>query len=126
MSKKSKKDRSTVAGWAWLIPIIIIITGIGLWLRGTAQRKSYPIAAEAQEFRLKVDEEMPTVEVGRGTRHRLWANKSYLAVSVQKDSSRITYSMPSGWETWNGNEPAGRLRLIGIEPSTLVKIVKVK
>lgn len=122
----SREDKKAVAGWVWLIPIVLIIVGIGLWPRGTAQRKSYPIAAEAREFYLKVGEEIPTVEVGPGIHHRLWANKPYLAVSIQMDGSRIIYSMPAGYETWNGAEPVGRVRLIGVEENTVVKIVKVK
>jgi len=80
---------------------------------------------QAEEFHLKVGEETPTVEAGPGTHHRLWANKPYKAVSIQKDGSRINYSMPAGYETWNGAEPSGRLRLIGIEEDTIVRILNL-
>lgn len=70
----------------------------------------------------KVQEETPTVEASPGTRHRLWANKPYMAISVQMDGSRNLYNMPAGWESWIGAEPAGRLRLIAKEEGTIVKI----
>ena len=110
-----------------LWPIIaIVLLGFLIW--GGAGKKNAlpPIQQAAAEFHLKAGEETPTVEVGQGTRHRLWADKPYLAVSVQKDGSRITYPMPDGGETWNGDEPGGRLRLLGVEGDTLVKIVSLK
>lgn len=78
---------------------------------------------KAEEFSLIVGKEVPTVEVGSGTRHRLWSNKPYTAVSVQLDGSRILYDMPAGWESWTGAEPMGRLRLIGKKEGTIVRIL---
>lgn len=116
-AKKTKKK---------LWPIIaVILSGLFVWV-GIGKKNAIPIQQAAIEFHLKVGEETPTVEVGLGTHHRLWANKPYLAVSVQHNGSRISYPMPTGWETWNGDEPGGRLRLIGEEDNTVVKIVKAK
>ncbi len=70
----------------------------------------------------KEQEEIPTVEAGPGTRHRLWANKPYQAVSVQMDGTKEFYNMPAGWESWTGAAPAGKLRLIAKEEGTIVKI----
>ncbi|OGG43237.1 hypothetical protein A3G50_01090 [Candidatus Jorgensenbacteria bacterium RIFCSPLOWO2_12_FULL_42_11] len=108
----------------WLV-IAVILLGLLIWV-GVGKKKALPPQQAAAKFRLKAGEETPTVEVGQGTHHRLWADKPYLAISVQRDGSRITYPMPDGWETWNGDEPGGRLRLIGVEEDTLVRIVPVK
>jgi len=71
----------------------------------------------------KEQEGISTVEAGPGTYHRLWANKPYMAVSVQMDGTKNLYNMPAGWESWTGAEPAGRLRLIAKEKGTIVKIL---
>jgi hypothetical protein len=132
MANEPLKTDNGVSSWLWLIPIILIIVGIVLWFRGCHEgsaedsAKFYPIAANAQEFHLTVGVETPTVEAGLGTQHRIWANNPYKMRRVLSDGSEIFYPMPAGWETLTGVEPLGRVRLIGIEEKTVVKIVKVK
>ncbi|MEK7624320.1 MAG: hypothetical protein AAB404_01145 [Patescibacteria group bacterium] len=131
-TKSAKTPDASKAKKNYLWPIIaVILLGILVWavifaLSGAAKKQAAPVRQVAMEFHLKVGEETPTVEVGFETRHLLWANKPYQAVSVQKDGSRIIYPMPAGPETWNGDEPGGRLRLIGKEEDTVIKIVEVK
>lgn len=74
-------------------------------------------------------EEVPTVDVGPGTSHRLRADAPYRAISLKPDGTSKTYNMPAGWETWNGAAPAGKLRLIcavGAKEKTLVEITRVR
>ncbi len=110
---------SKTKGWKnLLIPGVVLVILLGvLWIYSVV--RSTPVT---EEFVLKVGEEVPTVKVGPGTYHDLRANKPYQAVSVQPDGSRKIYNMPAGWETWTGTAPPGRLRLIGKEKGTIVKI----
>lgn len=74
-------------------------------------------------------EEVPTFDAGPGTKHRLRGDAPYRAISVQSDGKRIIYDMPSGWETWTGAAPAGKLRLAnakGAKEKTLVEIIRVQ
>ena len=45
---------------------------------------------------------------------------------ILPDGGEKIYPMPSGWETLTGVEPVGRVRLIGEEEDTVVKIIKSK
>ncbi len=73
--------------------------------------------------------EVLTIYGGPGTLHRLRGNAPYRAIANQLDGKRIIYDMPAGWESWTGEAPAGRLRLInaqGVKTTTLVEIVRVR
>ncbi len=80
-----------------------------------------------EEFVLKVGEPIPTAQAGPGTRHIIWSNKPYVAISVRPDNGQwIKYNMPGGQSSWNGAEPSGRLLLEGVIEETTVKIQKVR
>jgi len=112
--------------WIWyLITIILLIVGVFILIAANGEKSPVAQREVVKEFELKVGEETPTIDVGPGTRHLLCANKLYQAVSVQKDGSRRIYDMPTR-ETWTGGEPAGKLRLIGKEKGTVVKISSLR
>lgn len=73
----------------------------------------------------KSQQEIITVEDGPGTFHRLWANKPYVAISLEIDG-RKSYNMPAGWNSWTGHWPPGRLWLMAKEKDTVVKTWKVR
>ena len=110
-----------------LWPIIaVILLGLLVWF-GIAKKHAAPVVQQAAiEFHLKVGEETPTVEAGQGTQHRIFGNKPYKMRRILPDGGEKIYPMPSGWETLTGVEPVGRVRLIGEEEDTVVKIIKVK
>lgn len=117
------KTAGVIIGIVLLAMIVVVI--VAVWPENNTSPQPTARVAEtvkAEEFSLIVGKEVPTVEVGSGTRHRLWSNKPYTAVSVQLDGSRILYDMPAGWESWTGAEPMGRLRLIGKKEGTIVRI----
>jgi len=124
--KKTGAKIEQAPTWAWgiilILSFIFLISGSGLRIK-TSQIQNKNKQVIPEKFNLLVGEEVPTVWVGPGTYHVLEANKSYKAVSVQQDGSVKIYEM-SAKESWIGAEPAGRLRLIGKEPKTIVKIIQ--
>ncbi len=133
----------------WVIAIVIIsilaIWIAGLWEKEKAVGKAKQEKLQAQaevEFQKKLQkfylpacdakgecEEVPTVDAGPGTKHRIRADAPYRAVSIQPDGKRIEYNMPAGWESWTGAAPAGKVRLMnakGVQTETPVEILRVQ
>ena len=93
-------------------------------LQNRTQKFTLPPCTEDGEC-----EEVPTVDAGPGTKHRLRGDVPYRAISNQPDGKRIIYPMPAGWETWTGTAPAGKLRLAnakGAKEKTLVEVIRVR
>jgi len=124
--------------------ILIAILLIFIFVSKEKERKARRAELQAQaqvEFRNKLEKfvlppcdndectEVLTVDAGPGTEHRLRGNTPYRAISVQSDGKRIIYNMPSGWETWTGAAPAGKLRLLnvkGAKAQALVEVLRVQ
>ncbi len=83
-------------------------------------------AASAQEFRFDAGEEVLTVVVGSGTRHRVWSNKPFEALSRETDGSQLPFRFPAGESVIAGQDPAGQARLRGLEDGTVVRFESLR
>ncbi|NCN94761.1 hypothetical protein GW888_00840 [Candidatus Wolfebacteria bacterium] len=131
-----KKKRSV--GWVFPVILLLLVALLGYWyhneqVKNLRKQTRIEFQKQLQSFYLppctedSECEEVPTVDAGPGTKHRIRADAPYRAVSVQPNGKRIVYNMPEGWETWTGAAPAGKLRLLnakGAEKEILVEILR--
>jgi len=128
-----------VSKWFFVLPVALILVGVAAlfgWFEKSPPKQSLSSRMTVEQFTLpysdelkkecKPQEEIPAVEDGPGTLHRIWANRPYIAVSVEADGNRKHFNMPAGWDSWIGHWPPGRLRLVAKEKDTVVKTWKVR
>jgi len=125
--------------WLWqtLIGIVIALCVVGfLWKKQNTTITAPKIQLKTEKFTLPPKEalnseceEIPTVDVGPGTIHRLRGDAPYRVISGKPDGTSKIYNMAAGWSTWTGSAPAGKLYLMSakdVESPTLVEIVRVQ
>lgn len=72
------------------------------------------------EFVLGAGEERETVFVANGTSHRIWNNKSFIAIARYSDGNRKEYRMKTGDNCWDGGGPGGLLLVRALESGTKI------
>lgn len=81
---------------------------------------------QEQEVLLTVGEPVEAFKAEFGTIHRLYSNKPFMALAFRPDGVTLArYQMPAGYSSWFGDEPAGYVRLEGVQKNTFVKIKQI-
>lgn len=139
---KHKRFRTVAIIAAVLVLILFFLS----WLNTENKKEADKKAAAAEQARIELKEktqsfylppcdetgeceEVPTVDAGLGTRHRIRADAPYRLLSTLPNGKQKIYNMLAGWDTLTGGTPAGKVRLMnakGAKEKVLVEIIRVQ
>lgn len=125
-ARKILRAHYTVFSIILILGVFYKITEVRSLVEDFQPKPNFQSQAAVEEFVLRVGEPIPTVTAGSGTRHKIWANKKFVAISVRPDNGKwIRYEMSAGESYWNGAEPSGRLLLEAKTSGTVIRAVRI-
>jgi len=110
--------------WPGLVILILALAVVvGVMKMRSHPLTAYPIAANAQEYKLSAGQEVCTkTSIGPGITLRFWANKPFSVVTYNLEGPTGEYGRPSGESFCRGSNPSGPLVVRGDFDGTVVQI----